>query len=143
MRKPELAHKEVVKFEAQFGTDVGIGPLFVRQADIEPYAAAPCIGRATARGVHNSAAPAPSPDTWPRAAADALARRFHNAAAAARAHDIALRAGRQALRPQRQAPRQFARLVVVAAERPVLRETRGAEEDNRVVYVRVAKTLQR
>src|ERR1017187_6077571 len=117
MRKPELAHKEVVKFEAQFGTDVGIGPLFVRQADIEPYAAAPCIGRATARGFHN--------------------------AAAARAHDIALRAGRQALRPQRQAPRQFARLVVVAAERPVLRETRGAEEDNRVVYVRVAKTLQR
>src|SRR5207302_11403040 len=35
VRKPELAHEEVVEFECQPGRDVGIGPLFVRQPDVE------------------------------------------------------------------------------------------------------------
>src|ERR1700733_8047582 len=52
-REVQLSNREIAKFEAQFGTDIGIGKLFVWQADIEAYGLRAHIAGAAIRGLHD------------------------------------------------------------------------------------------
>ena len=118
MREPELAHEEVVELEGQPGRDVGIGPLLVRQPDVEPDRLAARVGGAAVGGLHD-------------------------AAAAARAHDAVADLRRKLHRPQRDEARQLARVVVVAAERPVGSQARGSEEHDRAADLLALERVQR
>ena len=69
VREPELAHEEVVKLEMQPFSDVRIGFLLERQANIEPDGLPACLVRAAVG-------------------------RFHDARTAARRHDEAVMLGR-------------------------------------------------
>ena len=68
---------------------------------------------------------------------------FHDATAPARANDKAATLGRETLRPQRESTRELARVIVIATEGSLRRESCRAEEDDSVANARTAKTLQR
>ena len=101
MRKPQLAHEEVVKFERQLGRDVGVGQLLLRQADVEP-------------------------DTAAAAERSAVIGRLHDPGAAAGAHDQA--AIRARATPFRHQPRKLRRLIDVATEGAAATQARRPEE---------------
>src|SRR5262252_1430057 len=118
MREPQLAHEEVVKLEAQTFRDVGIGTLLVRQSDVEPDRAPARIRGAAIRGLHD-------------------------AGAATGADEEAIVAGLERLRPFGDHAGQLASLAVVAAQRAVFCQPRGAEEDDRVVDSMLAECAER
>src|SRR5262249_8621960 len=118
VREPELAHEEVMELERELACDVAVGPLLVRQADVEADGAAALL-RCAAVG------------------------RLHDAAAAPRADDVAPRARRQALRPPRDEAGELPRRLVITSERPVGRQARGAEEHDGVVDLLAAERLER
>ena len=62
MREPQLAHEEVVELERQARRDVGVGPLLVRQADVEADRLAAGVGGAAVGGLHDAAAAARADD---------------------------------------------------------------------------------
>src|ERR1700720_3181921 len=68
---------------------------------------------------------------------------FHDASAAAGAYDVPMSVGREIVRPGGDQPRQFARRVVVVAQRTVGRQPRRAEENDRVANVFVVESVQR
>ena len=118
VRKPELAHEEVVELERQLAREVGIRPLLVRQPDVEADGLAAGLGGAAVGGLHD-------------------------AAAAAGANDVAVRVRRQALRPGGDQARELARRVVVVAERTLGRQPRGAEEHDRVANALALERVHR
>ena len=54
IRKPKLAHEEVVEFKAQFRGDVRIRALFERQADVESDCFAASFASAAISGFHDA-----------------------------------------------------------------------------------------
>ena len=88
IRKPVLAHEEVVEVEVERRRDVRVRVLLERQLDIEPDRLAAGLPRAAVGGLHD-------------------------ARAAARGHDKPVPSPGQTLRPLRHHARQLARVLVV------------------------------
>src|SRR5271168_3805511 len=118
MREPQLAHKKIVKLERQRARDVRIGPLLMRQPDVQPDGPAARVG-------------------------GAAIGRFHDTGAAAGADHVAVTVRSKALRPLRDQPRELAGLIVIAPERTFGRNPRRAEEHDRLVYLLAAKDSKR
>ena len=53
VRKPELAHEEIVKLEVQAVGDVGIRPLLARKADVQPDRLSAAFGCPAIGGLHD------------------------------------------------------------------------------------------
>jgi hypothetical protein len=54
LREPEFAHEEIVEIEAEFGADVGVGELLVRQFDGEADGLAAGFAGAAIGGFHDA-----------------------------------------------------------------------------------------
>jgi len=62
IREPEFAHEEIMEFEVERGSDVGVWILFERQIDIEPDALSSSFVGAEVGGFHNAGASAGGDD---------------------------------------------------------------------------------
>src|SRR3984885_11950533 len=107
-----------MKLERQLARDVGIGPLLMRQPDVQPYRPAAGVG-------------------------GAAIGRFHDSRAAARADHVAVATRSKALRPRRDQSRELAGLIVIAPERTFGCNSRRAEEYDRLVNLLAAKDSKR
>src|SRR5271170_4667217 len=114
--EPEFAHEEVMKLQRQFGRNVGVGPLLMRQSDVEADGPSASLG-------------------------SAAIGRLHDPAAAPGANNVSMGAGGQVYRPCGDKPRQLARLFVVAPQRALGGNSRRAEEHNGVVNPLAAENL--
>lgn len=98
--------------------DVRIGPLLMRQPNVEP-------------------------DTSSSGVGGAAIGRLHNSRTASRADHVPMSVLPKTLRPDRDQSRKLARLLVVASERALGSNPRRAEKHDGLVYLLAAKDAQR
>ncbi len=118
MCEPEFAHEEVVKLDRQFAGNVRVGPLLMRQSDVQADRPSPSLGSATIGCLHDPSA-------------------------SARTDDVSVRIRRKAFRPCGDKPRQLASLLVIAPKWTVGGKPRRSEKHNRVVNTFAAEDMQR